>query len=121
MACYNPKNRHEREESERFKSFTYDELTKRGYVGRRDGAALEDAYEFLRTLEHRIQLYRLRRTHLMPEDHRNAEADGHPDDARLVAGPVQVGEPLARDAQHRGPRTGVSSGPRAGASVLSSA
>ena len=44
------------------------ELTKRGYVGRRDGAALEDAYEFLRTLEHRIQLYRLRRTHLMPED-----------------------------------------------------
>lgn len=44
------------------------ELTKLGYVGRRDGAALEDAYEFLRTLEHRIQLYRLRRTHLMPED-----------------------------------------------------
>jgi len=44
------------------------ELTKRGYVGRRDGAALEDAYEFLRTLEHRIQLFRLRRTHLMPED-----------------------------------------------------
>ena len=44
------------------------ELTQRGYVGRRDGAALEDAYEFLRTLEHRIQLFRLRRTHLMPED-----------------------------------------------------
>ncbi|HUS21743.1 MAG TPA: bifunctional [glutamine synthetase] adenylyltransferase/[glutamine synthetase]-adenylyl-L-tyrosine phosphorylase [Aeromicrobium sp.] len=44
------------------------ELTKRGYVGRRDGAALEDAYEFLRTLEHRIQLFRLRRTHLMPDD-----------------------------------------------------
>ncbi len=45
-----------------------DELTKRGYVGRRDGAALEDAYEFLRTLEHRIQMFRLRRTHLMPDD-----------------------------------------------------
>ena len=44
------------------------ELTKRGYVGRRDGAALEDAYEFLRTLEHRIQLFRLHRTHLMPDD-----------------------------------------------------
>jgi type I restriction enzyme M protein len=29
VACYNPKNRHEREESERFKSFTYEELTKR--------------------------------------------------------------------------------------------
>jgi type I restriction enzyme M protein len=29
VACYNPKNRHERKESERFKSFTYDELVKR--------------------------------------------------------------------------------------------
>jgi type I restriction enzyme M protein len=28
VACYNPKNRYEREESERFKSFTYEELTK---------------------------------------------------------------------------------------------
>ncbi|MCL3818367.1 bifunctional [glutamine synthetase] adenylyltransferase/[glutamine synthetase]-adenylyl-L-tyrosine phosphorylase [Aeromicrobium wangtongii] len=39
-----------------------------GYVGRRDGAAMEEAYEFLRTLEHRIQLYRLRRSHIVPED-----------------------------------------------------
>lgn len=44
------------------------ELTEGGYVGRRDGAALEDAYEFLRTLEHRIQLYRLRRNHVVPDD-----------------------------------------------------
>ncbi len=44
------------------------ELVVRGYVGRRDGSALEDAYEFLRALEHRIQLYRLQRTHLVPED-----------------------------------------------------
>ena len=29
VACYNPKNRHERKESERFKSFSYEELTKR--------------------------------------------------------------------------------------------
>jgi type I restriction enzyme M protein len=29
VACYNPKNRHERKESERFKSFPYEELTKR--------------------------------------------------------------------------------------------
>ncbi|MDN3057569.1 bifunctional [glutamine synthetase] adenylyltransferase/[glutamine synthetase]-adenylyl-L-tyrosine phosphorylase [Streptomyces sp. SRF1] len=42
-----------------------------GYVGRTDAAALDAAYRFLRTMEHRIQLYRLRRTHLMPE----AEAD----------------------------------------------
>ncbi|NIY64977.1 bifunctional [glutamine synthetase] adenylyltransferase/[glutamine synthetase]-adenylyl-L-tyrosine phosphorylase [Streptomyces malaysiensis] len=38
-----------------------------GYVGRTDAAALDAAYRFLRTMEHRIQLYRLRRTHLMPE------------------------------------------------------
>jgi len=43
-------------------------LIKGGYVGRRDGAAMEVAYEFLRTLEHRIQLYKLRRTHFVPED-----------------------------------------------------
>jgi type I restriction-modification system DNA methylase subunit len=29
VACYNPKNRHERKESERFKGFAYEELTKR--------------------------------------------------------------------------------------------
>jgi glutamate-ammonia-ligase adenylyltransferase len=38
-----------------------------GYVGRDDAATLSDAYRFLRSLEHRIQLYRLRRTHTMPE------------------------------------------------------
>ena len=32
VACYNPKNRHAREESERFKGFTYDELVKRDKV-----------------------------------------------------------------------------------------
>ncbi|MEU2743766.1 bifunctional [glutamine synthetase] adenylyltransferase/[glutamine synthetase]-adenylyl-L-tyrosine phosphorylase [Streptomyces sp. NPDC007095] len=39
-----------------------------GYVGRADAVQLDDAYRFLRTMEHRIQLYRLRRTHLVPED-----------------------------------------------------
>ncbi len=38
-----------------------------GYVGRDDAATLGDAYRFLRTLEHRLQLHRLRRTHTMPE------------------------------------------------------
>ncbi|WEO97809.1 bifunctional [glutamine synthetase] adenylyltransferase/[glutamine synthetase]-adenylyl-L-tyrosine phosphorylase [Streptomyces sp. FXJ1.172] len=37
-----------------------------GYVGREDAARLDEAYRFLRMLEHRIQLYRLRRTHLVP-------------------------------------------------------
>ncbi|MFD1828411.1 bifunctional [glutamine synthetase] adenylyltransferase/[glutamine synthetase]-adenylyl-L-tyrosine phosphorylase [Streptomyces desertarenae] len=45
-----------------------DALAAGGYVGRQDAAALGDAYRFLRTLEHRIQLHRMRRTHLMPRD-----------------------------------------------------
>ncbi len=44
------------------------ELTRGGYVGREDGAALDEAYRFLRTLEHRMQLSHLRRTHVVPED-----------------------------------------------------
>ncbi|WP_327404583.1 bifunctional [glutamine synthetase] adenylyltransferase/[glutamine synthetase]-adenylyl-L-tyrosine phosphorylase [Streptomyces sp. NBC_01288] len=43
-----------------------DALAAGGYVGREDAARLDDAYRFLRTMEHRIQLYRLRRTHLVP-------------------------------------------------------
>ncbi|AGJ54589.1 bifunctional [glutamine synthetase] adenylyltransferase/[glutamine synthetase]-adenylyl-L-tyrosine phosphorylase [Streptomyces sp. NPDC053741] len=39
-----------------------------GYVGRADAAQLDEAYRFLRAMEHRIQLYRLRRTHMVPED-----------------------------------------------------
>jgi glutamate-ammonia-ligase adenylyltransferase len=43
-------------------------LTEGGYVGRADGEALHDAYAFLRTLEHRLQLRQLRRTHVVPRD-----------------------------------------------------
>ncbi|MCK1822525.1 bifunctional [glutamine synthetase] adenylyltransferase/[glutamine synthetase]-adenylyl-L-tyrosine phosphorylase [Streptomyces sp. XM83C] len=39
-----------------------------GYVGRADATQLDEAYRFLRSMEHRIQLHRLRRTHLVPED-----------------------------------------------------
>ncbi|NIY64106.1 (glutamate--ammonia-ligase) adenylyltransferase [Streptomyces malaysiensis] len=38
-----------------------------GYVARADAAALEQAYRFLRSMDQRVQLYRLRRTHLVPE------------------------------------------------------
>jgi glutamate-ammonia-ligase adenylyltransferase len=41
-------------------------LSAGGYVGRADAAALDSAYRFLRAMEHRIQLYQLRRTHLVP-------------------------------------------------------
>ncbi|MFG2820391.1 bifunctional [glutamine synthetase] adenylyltransferase/[glutamine synthetase]-adenylyl-L-tyrosine phosphorylase [Kitasatospora sp. NPDC048365] len=43
-------------------------LSAGGYVGRADAASLDTAYRFLRSLEHRIQLHRLRRTHLVPTD-----------------------------------------------------
>lgn len=51
-------------------------LTARGYVGRRDGSSLAEAYEFLRGLEHRIQLFRLKRSHLIPEDVRDLRRIG---------------------------------------------
>ena len=43
-------------------------LSEGGYVGREDGEKLHEAYAFLRTLEHRIQLHQLRRTHVLPDD-----------------------------------------------------
>ncbi len=46
-------------------------LVDAGYVGRADGRELGEAYRFVRVLEHRTQLFRLRRTHLLP----TAEAD----------------------------------------------
>ena len=38
-----------------------------GYVGRDDAANLTASYEFLRLLEHRLQLQRMKRTHMLPE------------------------------------------------------
>ena len=38
-----------------------------GYIGREDAANLTASYEFLRLLEHRLQLQRLKRTHLLPD------------------------------------------------------
>jgi glutamate-ammonia-ligase adenylyltransferase len=43
-------------------------LTDGGYVGRVDGEAMRQAYAFLRTLEHRIQLFQLRRSQVVPAD-----------------------------------------------------
>lgn len=39
-----------------------------GYVGRDDTANMTASYEFLRLLEHRLQLQRLKRTHMLPDD-----------------------------------------------------
>ncbi len=43
------------------------ELTRGGYIGREDGEAMAEAYAFLRQMEHRIQLFQLRRTHIVPD------------------------------------------------------
>ena len=39
-----------------------------GYVARDDASDLADAYRFLRQVEHLLQLYKLSRTHILPED-----------------------------------------------------
>ncbi|MEU4673177.1 bifunctional [glutamine synthetase] adenylyltransferase/[glutamine synthetase]-adenylyl-L-tyrosine phosphorylase [Amycolatopsis sp. NPDC023774] len=49
-----------------------------GYVGRADSAEMGTSYEFLRTVEHRLQLRRLRRTHLFP-------ASNDTDELRILA------------------------------------
>ncbi|WP_167050837.1 bifunctional [glutamine synthetase] adenylyltransferase/[glutamine synthetase]-adenylyl-L-tyrosine phosphorylase [Salinibacterium sp. ZJ77] len=53
-------------------------LGERGYIGRAESDEFARDYRFLRLIEHRIQLSRLRRTHLMPreEDRRRAIARG---------------------------------------------
>jgi glutamate-ammonia-ligase adenylyltransferase len=65
-------------------------LTDGGYVGRADGDALAGAYRFLRTVEHRLQLQRLRRTHTVPDGRTAdlrwlAQAVGYRTDARAEA------------------------------------
>jgi glutamate-ammonia-ligase adenylyltransferase len=45
-----------------------DSLRDAGYIGRVEAQSFADSYRFLRSLEHRIQLSELRRTHLMPRD-----------------------------------------------------
>jgi glutamate-ammonia-ligase adenylyltransferase len=44
-----------------------------GYIGRDDAANLAASYRFLRLLEHRLQLFRMRRTHLLPAESDTAE------------------------------------------------
>ncbi len=61
-------------------------LSSGGYVGRDDAATLIASYRFLRTVEHRLQLLRLRRTHLLPTDEQQlrwlARSLGYRPDAR---------------------------------------
>ena len=62
---------HGRTDSSLHVASTVDALAALGagaYVGRDDSANLTASYEFLRLLEHRLQLQRLKRTHLLPPD-----------------------------------------------------
>jgi glutamate-ammonia-ligase adenylyltransferase len=43
-------------------------LSADGYVVEGDAARLDDSYRFLRTVEHRLQLYDEQQTHLIPSD-----------------------------------------------------
>ncbi|QGN35546.1 bifunctional [glutamine synthetase] adenylyltransferase/[glutamine synthetase]-adenylyl-L-tyrosine phosphorylase [Microlunatus sp. Gsoil 973] len=60
-------------------------LIDHGYVGREDGKGFALAYQFLRTLEHRIQLQRLRRSHVLP----TAE-----DDLRRIGRSLHYADPV---------------------------
>ncbi|MGA0108400.1 MAG: bifunctional [glutamine synthetase] adenylyltransferase/[glutamine synthetase]-adenylyl-L-tyrosine phosphorylase [Candidatus Nanopelagicales bacterium] len=52
------------------------QLASNGYVGREDAATFSACYEFLRNLEHRIQLQQLKRTHVLPEKESELRALG---------------------------------------------
>jgi type I restriction enzyme M protein len=67
VACYNPKNRHERKPADRFRSFTYEELLKRDKLNLdifwlkdeslEDSANLPDPDEIVEDLEAALQQF----------------------------------------------------------------
>jgi len=80
-------------------------LIRGGYVGRTDGAEMAAAYTFLRRAEHRLQLQRLRRTHLLPEDRSDMEwlarADGYTASGAASAAEVFTSERVRHGATVR--------------------
>ena len=75
-------------------------LSAAGYIGRTDAADLDNAYRYLRLLEHRIQLTQLRRTHLMPD----GDAARHAL-ARSTEGAMVSVRPTARSMVEKWQRT----------------
>ncbi|MCX6496863.1 MAG: bifunctional [glutamine synthetase] adenylyltransferase/[glutamine synthetase]-adenylyl-L-tyrosine phosphorylase, partial [Rhodoluna sp.] len=51
-----------------------EELSRGGYIGRAEAAEFSSHYKFLRVLEHRIQMSKMRRTHLMPVEENEQRA-----------------------------------------------
>ena len=76
-----------------------DALAAAGIIAREDANALGEAYDRLRTLEHRLQMVGDRQTHVLPAgdelDH-VARLDGLPDGATLVAELARVTDTVAR-------------------------
>jgi len=67
-----------------------------GYVGRQDAARLADAYRFLRSVEHLIQLRGLRRTHTLPGDPATLRQIGRA--MRALGQAAAIGESMADPA-----------------------
>ena len=80
-------------------------LIRGGYVGRSDGAEMAAAYTFLRRAEHRLQLQRLRRTHLLPDDASDLEwlarTDGYTASGTATAAEVFSAERVRHGATVR--------------------
>ncbi len=73
-----------------------------GYIGRSDARDFDDAYRYLRVLEHRLQLTRMRRTHLMPLDDDEAALRAL---ARASEGALVSARPSAQGLLDRWQRT----------------
>ena len=71
-------------------------LARGGYIGRADAAELCDCYAFLRAVEHRAQLPRMRRTHLVPAREAELRALGRALDPGRWPGAQGIGEEIAR-------------------------
>ena len=83
-------------------------LIDNGYVGREDGKGFGLAYRFLRTLEHRIQLFRLRRTHVLPDTE---------EDLRRIGRSLGYADPAEQLARSGGPAPSGSAGCTSGCST----
>ena len=77
-----------------------DALAARGIVGRGDRDEFGDHYRFLRVLEHRIQFWRMRRTHLMPVEQ---------DDLRRLARTARIADAETLTKQWQSARRAVRS------------
>ncbi|MDC4233216.1 bifunctional [glutamine synthetase] adenylyltransferase/[glutamine synthetase]-adenylyl-L-tyrosine phosphorylase [Actinomyces sp. B33] len=73
-----------------------DALSRGGYVARTDAAELADCYRFLRAIEHRAQLPRMRRTHLIPSDPEELRIMGRAVDPRSWSAPGALADEIAR-------------------------